>query len=115
MALYSYLQFDANPKTNHFNISCRGAKARRVPLDLGKRNDSVPPLFFLHILLTISSRIKVGQRASYTSQFNKMDRQSIYSVSVFNAGPNDDTRIQLQEQLVNFVLTFRLDNKFVYR
>ncbi|KAH6655126.1 DNA replication licensing factor mcm5 [Truncatella angustata] len=47
-----------------------------------------------------------------------MDRQSAYSVSVFssasqNAG--EDTRSQIQEQLVNFILTFRLDNKFVYR
>ncbi|KAI5918571.1 MCM-domain-containing protein [Camillea tinctor] len=46
-----------------------------------------------------------------------MDRQSVYSVSVFqnNAGPNEDTRLQLQEQLINFVLQFRHDNIFVYR
>jgi len=46
-----------------------------------------------------------------------MDRQSIYSVSVFqnNSGPNEDSRIQLQEQLVNFILQFRHDNIFVYR
>ncbi|KAI0599166.1 MCM-domain-containing protein [Biscogniauxia sp. FL1348] len=46
-----------------------------------------------------------------------MDRQSVYSVSVFqnNAGPNEDTRLQLQEQLINFILQFRHDNIFVYR
>ncbi|KAI0122896.1 MCM2/3/5 family protein [Xylariales sp. AK1849] len=45
-----------------------------------------------------------------------MDRQSAFSVSVYSsAGQNDDSRVQLQEQLVNFILTFRLDNKFVYR
>ncbi|KAH8664109.1 MCM2/3/5 family-domain-containing protein [Xylariales sp. PMI_506] len=45
-----------------------------------------------------------------------MDRQSVYSVSLFSAaGGNDDSRLQIQEQLVNFILGFRLDNKFVYR
>ncbi|KAH7033402.1 MCM2/3/5 family-domain-containing protein [Microdochium trichocladiopsis] len=46
-----------------------------------------------------------------------MDRQSVYSVSVFqsNSGQNEDTRLQVQEQLVNFILQFRHDNIFVYR
>ncbi|KXJ93226.1 DNA replication licensing factor mcm5 [Microdochium bolleyi] len=46
-----------------------------------------------------------------------MDRQSVYSVSVFQAnnGQNEDTRLQVQEQLVNFILQFRHDNIFVYR
>ncbi|CAJ2507382.1 Uu.00g085680.m01.CDS01 [Anthostomella pinea] len=46
-----------------------------------------------------------------------MDRQSVYSVSVFQnqSGPNEDTRLQLQEQLVTFILQFRHDNIFVYR
>lgn len=45
-----------------------------------------------------------------------MDRQSAFSVSVFSsATQNEDTRLQIQEQLVNFILTFRLDNKFIYR
>ncbi|KAH9904680.1 MCM-domain-containing protein [Xylariomycetidae sp. FL2044] len=46
-----------------------------------------------------------------------MDRQSVYSVSVFqnSSGPNDDTRLHLQEQLVTFILQFRHDNQFVYR
>lgn len=46
-----------------------------------------------------------------------MDRQSVYSVSVFqsNQGPNEDTRLQVQEQLVTFILQFRHDNIFVYR
>ncbi|KAK8034470.1 DNA replication licensing factor mcm5 [Apiospora rasikravindrae] len=46
-----------------------------------------------------------------------MDRQSVFSVSVFNseAGQSEDSRTQVQEQLMQFVLSFRLDNKFVYR
>ncbi|KAI0014919.1 MCM-domain-containing protein [Xylariomycetidae sp. FL0641] len=46
-----------------------------------------------------------------------MDRQSAYSVSVFssNAGPNEDGRLQIREQLVQFILQFRHDNIFVYR
>ncbi|KAI1643161.1 MCM-domain-containing protein [Daldinia loculata] len=46
-----------------------------------------------------------------------MDRQSVYSVSVFqsNSGPNEDSRLQIQEQLVTFILEFRHDNIFVYR
>lgn len=46
-----------------------------------------------------------------------MDRQSVYSVSVFqnSSGPNEDSRLQIQEQLINFILQFRHDNIFVYR
>ncbi|KAI2615871.1 MCM-domain-containing protein [Hypoxylon sp. NC1633] len=46
-----------------------------------------------------------------------MDRQSVYSVSVFqsNSGPNEDSRLHIQEQLVTFILQFRHDNIFVYR
>lgn len=46
-----------------------------------------------------------------------MDRQSAFSVSVFGNrdGPNEDSRSQVQEQLVNFILSFRIDNKFIYR
>ncbi|RYP22343.1 hypothetical protein DL765_001695 [Monosporascus sp. GIB2] len=46
-----------------------------------------------------------------------MDRQSVYSVSVFqsNASANDDTRLQILEQLVTFILQFRHDNIFIYR
>lgn len=46
-----------------------------------------------------------------------MDRQSAFSVSVFGNrdGPNEDSRSQIQEQLVNFILSFRIDNKFIYR
>ncbi|KAI1266617.1 MCM2/3/5 family protein [Xylariaceae sp. FL1019] len=46
-----------------------------------------------------------------------MDRQSAYSVSVFagREGPNEDSRMQIQEQLVNFIMQFRHDNIFIYR
>ena len=46
-----------------------------------------------------------------------MDRQSVYSVSVFQsgAGAGDDTRLQIQESLVTFILQFRHDNSFIYR
>ncbi|EFQ27990.1 MCM2/3/5 family protein [Colletotrichum graminicola] len=46
-----------------------------------------------------------------------MDRQSIYSAHVFEPsfGQNEDTRIQIQTQLENFVLHFRHDNDYIYR
>jgi len=46
-----------------------------------------------------------------------MDRQSVYSTHVFDPGfdRGEDTNLQIQEQLEQFVLTFRLDNKFIYR
>jgi DNA replication licensing factor MCM5 len=46
-----------------------------------------------------------------------MDRQSVYSLSVLppDYDTNDDTRGQVQAQLEQFILQFRLDNAFVYR
>jgi hypothetical protein len=46
-----------------------------------------------------------------------MDRQSVYSLSVLppDYENNDDTRGQVQAQLEQFILQFRLDNAFVYR
>ncbi|KAJ0165829.1 DNA replication licensing factor mcm5 [Colletotrichum tanaceti] len=46
-----------------------------------------------------------------------MDRQSVYSAHVFEPsfGQNEDTRIQIQTQLENFVLHFRHDNDYIYR
>ena len=53
----------------------------------------------------------------FAPALSKMDRQSAFSVSVFGNrdGPNEDSRSQIQEQLVNFILGFRIDNKFIYR
>ena len=46
-----------------------------------------------------------------------MDRQSVYSLSVlppdFDAAQN--SRTQIQSQLREFILEFRLDNAFIYR
>lgn len=46
-----------------------------------------------------------------------MDRQSVYSLSVLapDYGENEDSRGQIQTQLQNFILEFRLDNAFIYR
>ncbi len=46
-----------------------------------------------------------------------MDRQSVYSAHVFDANfaEGEDTKLQVQEQLEQFIYSFRLDNKFVYR
>jgi DNA replication licensing factor MCM5 len=46
-----------------------------------------------------------------------MDRASVYSLSVLppDYENNDDTRGQVQAQLEQFILQFRLDNSFVYR
>ncbi|KAI4107032.1 MAG: hypothetical protein LQ339_002728 [Xanthoria mediterranea] len=46
-----------------------------------------------------------------------MDRRSVFSLSVLPPDPDalDDSRSQIQAQLRNFVLEFRLDNAFIYR
>ncbi|KAI9749899.1 MAG: minichromosome maintenance protein 5 [Chaenotheca gracillima] len=46
-----------------------------------------------------------------------MDKQSVYSLSVLapDYGENEDSRSQTQQQLVDFILEFRLDNAFIYR
>lgn len=47
-----------------------------------------------------------------------MDRQSVFSTHVFAANFNEsgeDTPLQIQAQLENFILNFRLDNRFIYR
>ncbi|KAL9582199.1 MAG: hypothetical protein Q9212_003434 [Teloschistes hypoglaucus] len=46
-----------------------------------------------------------------------MDRQSVFSLSVLPPDPDavDDSRSQIQAQLRNFILEFRLDNAFIYR
>ncbi|PKS08010.1 hypothetical protein jhhlp_006622 [Lomentospora prolificans] len=46
-----------------------------------------------------------------------MDRQSVFSTHVFDANFNEseDTALQIQAQLENFILNFRLDNQFIYR
>lgn len=48
---------------------------------------------------------------------NKMDRQSVFSLSVLppEYGDNEDTRGQVQSQLEQFILQFRIDNAFIYR
>lgn len=45
-----------------------------------------------------------------------MDRQSVYSLSVLPPEyDSEDTRGQIQAQLEQFILQFRLDNAFIYR
>lgn len=46
-----------------------------------------------------------------------MDRQSVYSISVLPSDPDavEDSRGQIQAQLRDFILEFRLDNAFIYR
>lgn len=46
-----------------------------------------------------------------------MDRQSVYSLSVFSrdAEQEPDSRAAIQQRLMNFVLEFQLDNIFIYR
>jgi DNA replication licensing factor MCM5 len=46
-----------------------------------------------------------------------MDRQFVYSLSVLppDYDNNEDTRGQVQAQLEQFILQFRLDNAFIYR
>ncbi|KAL8367124.1 hypothetical protein RB595_008884 [Gaeumannomyces hyphopodioides] len=46
-----------------------------------------------------------------------MDRQSAFSVHAYSANfeQGEDSNVQVQEQLLQFILDFRLENKFVYR
>ena len=50
-----------------------------------------------------------------------MDRQSVYSLSVYGPERDDngniiqESRAQMQQQLVNFILEFQLDGVFIYR
>jgi DNA replication licensing factor MCM5 len=45
-----------------------------------------------------------------------MDTRSVYSLSVLPPEyDNEDTRGQIQSQLEQFILQFRLDNSFIYR
>jgi DNA replication licensing factor MCM5 len=45
-----------------------------------------------------------------------MDRGSISTTQVFNrSADQDDSKLQVQKDLENFIMTFRIDNKYVYR
>jgi DNA replication licensing factor MCM5 len=48
-----------------------------------------------------------------------MDRESVYTLSIgFGSTGRDDeedTRSKVQQQLINFILEFRVDNQFIYR
>jgi len=49
-----------------------------------------------------------------------MDRQSVYTLSLgfsqaSEAGEEPDSRQHIQQQLVDFILEFQIDNVFLYR
>jgi DNA replication licensing factor MCM5 len=49
-----------------------------------------------------------------------MDRRSVYTLSVglgpgSQAGGEPDSRAHIQQQLIDFILDFRIDNAFIYR
>ncbi len=48
-----------------------------------------------------------------------MDRQSVYTLSLFgedrSANGGQETNKQVQQELVDFILEFHLDNVFIYR
>ncbi|KAI6382184.1 minichromosome maintenance protein 5 [Pyricularia grisea] len=46
-----------------------------------------------------------------------MDRQNAFSVHAFSSNyeQGEDSNVQIQEQLLQFILDFRLENKFIYR
>ena len=46
-----------------------------------------------------------------------MDSQRPYALSVLAPDPDsrDDSRFQIQQELRDFILEFRLDNAFIYR
>lgn len=46
-----------------------------------------------------------------------MDRQSVYSLSLFgeDRANGQDSRGQVQKELVDFILDFQIENTFIYR
>lgn len=46
-----------------------------------------------------------------------MDYRSVYATSVLEPSidQNEDTPLQIQQQLETFIREFRIDNKYVYR
>ena len=48
-----------------------------------------------------------------------MDRESVYTLSIglTSTGGDDDahSRSEIQKQLINFILEFRIENQFIYR
>lgn len=55
--------------------------------------------------------------ASPQNSYTAMDRRSAYSLSVLAPDPDaiEDSKTQIQAQLRDFILEFRLDNAFIYR
>jgi len=46
-----------------------------------------------------------------------MDRETVYTLSIGlgSTDEGDDSRSKISQQLVNFILEFRVDNQFIYR
>jgi len=45
-----------------------------------------------------------------------MDQRSVYTLGIYDhANAAGESNVQVLAQLEDFILTFRLDNKFVYR
>lgn len=53
---------------------------------------------------------------STTYQHTTMDRQSVYTLSLFGEDKAvEESNKRVQKELVDFVLEFHLDNVFIYR
>jgi hypothetical protein len=89
--------------TLNFDASVRREKTRsRFPISY----PSSTSIFQLLSLVNIT----------HQRTFIKMDRESVFSLSVLPPEyDNEDTRGQIQAQLEQFILQFRLDNAFIYR
>jgi hypothetical protein len=47
-----------------------------------------------------------------------MDRESVYTLSIGLGSTRDDevdSRLQTRQQLIDFILEYRVDNQFIYR
>jgi hypothetical protein len=63
-------------------------------------------------------RNAVGKRISQTK--HKMDRQTVYSLDLWGeqkseASAGQESNNQVQKKLVDFILSFAVDNAFIYR
>lgn len=70
--------------------------------------------------LLLALRLLVAIETSsppHTAHFFKMDRQSVYTLSLFgeSATNGEESNKQLQQKIIKFVLEFHLDGIYIYR
>ena len=125
------------------NLTSHTRPSAKVPRTLGTIRiapDTAARAQWLHMLVTISISGIARRVSSVASHFDvkkrskisitalhfdcsahyntEMDRQSVYTLSLFGEGRSangDQSRKQTQQELLDFILEFHLENVFIYR